>query len=256
MQIMSMGSGLCMPPMMFPTGMQHMHPAHVPHFQPMGVGVGMGMGMAFGMGMPDMNGASSGCPIYPVPPLQVPHFPSPVPGLPNFQRMPGHNLPVFGHPGQAFPNSVPRPPFVPLAPRPPVTSAMGSSTLRNGSNSEIPSTPQIMKSGVPVTAMNPQSMCNAEARSSVPNKSNQVCFLPFWRQEVFGFSHIFVGRNEKLMEFEKENSGNYLLVICVHCIKIGYVYVTFGLLCVAFLGLCLVGCNMNLYQTGKHLIYL
>ncbi|XP_057807462.1 LOW QUALITY PROTEIN: transcription factor PIF3 [Salvia miltiorrhiza] len=171
-QIMSMSSGLCMPPpMMFPTGMQHMHPAHVPHFQPMGIGVGMGM--AFGMGMPDMNGGSSGCPMYPVPPLQVPHFSSPMLGLANFQRMPGHNHPVFGHPGQAFPNPVTKPPFVPLAPRPPVTSAMGSSALRNGSNSEILSTSQIMKSGDPVTTTNSQSMCSAEARSSVHNKSNQ-----------------------------------------------------------------------------------
>lgn len=172
-----MGSGLCMPPMMFPTGMQPMHPAQVPHFQPMGVGVGIGM--AFGMGMPEMKGGSSGCPIYPVPPLQVPHFPSPVPGLANYQRMPGHNLPVLGHPGQAFPYSVTRPPFVPLAPRLPVTSSMGSSALRNGSNSEIPCTSQIVKSGDPVTTMNSQSMCNAEARSSVHNKSNQVCFHPF-----------------------------------------------------------------------------
>ncbi|KAL1534985.1 ATP-dependent DNA helicase pif3 [Salvia divinorum] len=171
-QIMSMGSGLCMPPMMFPTGMQPMHPAHVPHFQPMGVGVGMGM--AYGMGIPpDMNAGSSGCPIYPVPPLQVPHFSSTVPGLVNFQRMPSHNHPVYGHPAQAYPSSVPRPPFVPLAPRPPVTCAVGSSTLRNGSNADTPSTSQIIKSEDPAKTMNLQSICNAEARSSVHNKSNQ-----------------------------------------------------------------------------------
>ncbi|XP_042007305.1 transcription factor PIF3-like [Salvia splendens] len=168
-QIMSMGSGLCMPPMMFPTGMQPMHPAHVPHFQPMGIGVGMGM--AYGMGMPlDMNVGSSSCPIYPVPPLQVPHFSSTVPGLANFQRMPGQNHPVYGHPAQAYPSSVPRPPFVPLAPCPPVTCATGSSTLIN---CETPSTSQNIKSEDPAKTMTLQPICNAEARSSVHSKSNQ-----------------------------------------------------------------------------------
>lgn len=172
-QIMSMSSGLYMPPMMFPTGMQHMHPAHVPHFQPMGVGMGVGVG--FGMRMPDMNGGTSGCPIFPVSPLQVPHYPSPMSGLANFQRMAGPNLPVFGHPGQALPNSVPRANFVPLAPRPPLaTSSMGSSALRTGSTSGMPSSSQIMNSGDQVTTMNSQSMCNAEGSSSVNNKSNQL----------------------------------------------------------------------------------
>lgn len=182
---MSMGSGLCMPPMMFPTGMQHMHP----HFHPMGVG----MGMAYGMGMPEMNGGSSGCPIFPVPPMQVPqHFPSTMPGLPNFQRP---NLPVFGHPSQAFPSSVPRPPFVPLAPRPPVNSAMGPSALRNGGSSEMPSTSQIMKSGDTATALNPKSVCNAEASSSVNNRSNQVCcFDPFcYDMKLLDSAIIFLG---------------------------------------------------------------
>nr|XP_043623846.1 transcription factor PIF3-like isoform X2 [Erigeron canadensis] len=41
-QIMSMGTGLCMPPMMFPAGMQHMHP----HFSSMGIGMGIGMEMS------------------------------------------------------------------------------------------------------------------------------------------------------------------------------------------------------------------
>lgn len=182
---MSMGAGLCMPPMMYPTGLQHMHPAHVPHFPPMGVGIGAGMG--FGMGMLDMNGGSSGCPIFPVTPLQVAHFPPPMSGLTNFQRIPGPNLPVFGHPAQGFPNSVPKAPLVPLTGRPPVTSAMGLSALRNGSNSEVPSTSPIINSRDPMTTMNSQSMCNVEAGSSINNKSNQVCLHPFYytsRQEV------------------------------------------------------------------------
>ncbi|KAL8527608.1 hypothetical protein ACS0TY_005462 [Phlomoides rotata] len=120
-QIMSMGAGLCMPPMMFPTVMQHIHPAHFP---PMGVGMAAGMG--FGMGMMDMNGVSS---VYPVPPMHVPHFRPHVSGIPNFQRVPGP--PVFGHPVQGLENSVPRAPFVPLTGAPPVTSAMGMSASRD-----------------------------------------------------------------------------------------------------------------------------
>lgn len=139
-QIMSMGAGLCMPPMMFPTGMQHIHPAHFP---PMGVGMG------FGMGMMDMNGVSSGYPMFPVPPMHVPHFSPPVSGVPNFPRVPG--LPVFGHPGQGLQNSVPRPPFVP--------PAMGMNASRNGSSTEVANT---------------SSICNAEASCSMNDKPNQV----------------------------------------------------------------------------------
>ncbi|XP_051147330.1 transcription factor PIF3-like [Andrographis paniculata] len=62
-QIMSMGAGLYMPQMMFPTRMQHMRG---PHFPPMG----------YGMGVP-------GCPIFPVPPMQAGCFSSP-----SFRRVP------------------------------------------------------------------------------------------------------------------------------------------------------------------------
>ncbi|KAI3445491.1 hypothetical protein Pfo_002156 [Paulownia fortunei] len=175
-QIMSMGAGLCMPPMMFPTGMQHMHPAQVPHFSPMGVGIGMGMGMGmgFGMGMLDMNGGSLGCPIFPVPPLQVAHFPSPMSGPTNFQRIPGPNLPVYGHPGQGLPNSVPRAPLVPLNGQTPVTSAMGLSALRNGSHNEVASTSPILNAGDRMTNTNSQLMRSAEAGSSINHKSDQL----------------------------------------------------------------------------------
>ncbi|XWS42273.1 hypothetical protein CRYUN_Cryun16bG0000800 [Craigia yunnanensis] len=54
-QIMSMAAGLYMPPMMLPTGMQHIHAAHMAYFSPMGVGMGMG----FEMPLPDMNAGSS-----------------------------------------------------------------------------------------------------------------------------------------------------------------------------------------------------
>ncbi|KAL8257544.1 hypothetical protein R6Q59_029585 [Mikania micrantha] len=86
-QIMSMGTGLCMPPMMFPTGMPHMHP----HFSPMGIGMGMG----YGMGM-EMN---AGQHFFP--------FSTPTHG-------PGHpfpSLPIYGHISQGTPMIIPQPPM-------------------------------------------------------------------------------------------------------------------------------------------------
>ncbi|XP_020212751.1 transcription factor PIF3 isoform X2 [Cajanus cajan] len=52
LQIMSMGSGLCMPAMMLPPGMQHMYGS--PHMSPYS-GIGVGMQMRLGMGMHDGN---------------------------------------------------------------------------------------------------------------------------------------------------------------------------------------------------------
>ncbi|KAJ0883718.1 putative transcription factor bHLH family [Helianthus annuus] len=87
-QIMSMGAGLCMPPMMFPTGMQHMHP---PHFSPMGMGMsyGMGMGMGIGMGM-EMNGGPHMFPFTPTTTTQGSRHPVPSPS-------------IYGHPSQGMP---------------------------------------------------------------------------------------------------------------------------------------------------------
>lgn len=167
LQIMSMGAGLCMPQMMFPMGMHRMHPSHVPHFPPMGVGMGMGMGMGmgFGMEMQDINGGSSGYPIYPVPPMQLGHFPHPMSGPTNFHRMPT-NFPVYGHPGQGLADSVPRAPLVP--------SAMGLNSLSNGVPNEAPSTSPVVIS----KDVNSPLMCNAEAGSSANHKSSEVCAYP------------------------------------------------------------------------------
>lgn len=133
MQIMSMGAGLYMPPMMFPTGVQHMHPAHMPHFSPMGLGMGMGMGMGmgFGMGMMDMNGGARGCPLIPV---QGAHYPTPG-GPSNFHGIPaGPNHQVYGHPGQVLPMTVSGSPMVPLPARPPINS--NSKDLIQNTNSQ------------------------------------------------------------------------------------------------------------------------
>ncbi|XP_076931245.1 transcription factor PIF3-like [Bidens hawaiensis] len=87
-QIMSMGAGLCMPPMMFQTGMQQMHP---PHFSPMGnigmgMNYGMGMGMNYGIGM-EMNGGPH---MFPFSSTQGSRHAVPSPS-------------VYGHPSQGMP---------------------------------------------------------------------------------------------------------------------------------------------------------
>ncbi|CAN6345217.1 unnamed protein product [Urochloa humidicola] len=88
-QMMSMGTGLCMPPMLLPA----MQTMPVPH--PMGMGMAahfphLGMGLGFGMGAAaaaafGMARAAAGA-----------HFPCPPMAMP-----PGH---VFGVPGQAMPS--------------------------------------------------------------------------------------------------------------------------------------------------------
>ncbi|XP_076912374.1 transcription factor PIF3-like [Bidens hawaiensis] len=94
-QIMSMGAGLCMPPMMFQTGMQQMHP---PHFSPMGnigmgMNYGMGMGMNYGMGM-EMSGSPH---MFPFSSTQGSRHTVPSPS-------------VYGHPTQGMP-MLPQPPM-------------------------------------------------------------------------------------------------------------------------------------------------
>ncbi|KAE9593734.1 putative transcription factor bHLH family [Lupinus albus] len=63
-QIMSMGSGLYMPAMMIPLGMQHMQASHVAPFSP------MAMQMGYGMRMHENNGGSSRFPMAHVPQIQ------------------------------------------------------------------------------------------------------------------------------------------------------------------------------------------
>ncbi|CAI9765266.1 unnamed protein product [Fraxinus pennsylvanica] len=138
-QIMSMGAGLCMPPMMFPTGMQHIHPAHMPHFSPMGVGMGIGFGM----------------------------------GSTNFPRTAGSNRQVFGHPSHGLPGSVPQAPLVPL-PGCPLSSAVGFNTSISGGRKNVPSTSLTTNSEDPIRNKNSQLMHNAEASSTMNHTSNQL----------------------------------------------------------------------------------
>ncbi|XP_026656969.2 transcription factor PHYTOCHROME INTERACTING FACTOR-LIKE 15-like isoform X2 [Phoenix dactylifera] len=108
-QIMSMNSGLCRPPMLLPPGMQHMHAPAMARFLPMGVGMGMGMGFGYGMGMYDMN-CSPSCSMIPAPPFHGPQFPWPsIPGPLGLHGMPGsvkHQM--FGVPERGIPSSMPR----------------------------------------------------------------------------------------------------------------------------------------------------
>ena len=112
--MMSMGSGLCMPPMMLPPGMQHIRAPPMAHLSPMGVGMGMGMGLSYGMGMLGMNGSPS-CPMIPVPSTHTSQFPcSSIPGTTGLHGIPGSTgLQLFGIPGhgQGLPMLLPRAPL-------------------------------------------------------------------------------------------------------------------------------------------------
>ncbi|KAL2325663.1 hypothetical protein Fmac_024721 [Flemingia macrophylla] len=115
-QIMSMGAGLYMPPMMLPAGMQHMHAPHMSPFSPMGVGMHMGFGMGYGMGMPDMNGGTSRFPMIQVPHMQGTHIPAAhMSGSTALNGMARPNPPGFRLPGQGHPMQMPRAPVFPFS---------------------------------------------------------------------------------------------------------------------------------------------
>ncbi|RCV23803.1 hypothetical protein SETIT_5G034000v2 [Setaria italica] len=94
-QMMSMGSGLCIPPMLLPPTMQHLQIPQIAHFPH------LGMGLGYGMGVFDMNSS----PAVPFPSMPGAHFPcSMIPGTTaQGLGMPGRNtVPMFGLPGQAI----------------------------------------------------------------------------------------------------------------------------------------------------------
>lgn len=186
-QIMSMGAGFCVPPMMFPTGVQHMHAAQMPHFSPMSLGMGMGMGMGFGMGMLEMNGRSSGCPIFPMPSVQGGHFPSPpIPASTAYPGIAVSNRHAFAHPGQGLPMSIPRASLGPLAGQSSTGAAVPLNVARVGVPVEIPSASpildsknlvhknsQIVRNAEPSRPLN-QTCSQAKATNGVPDKSALV----------------------------------------------------------------------------------
>ncbi|XP_039029639.1 transcription factor PIF3-like isoform X2 [Hibiscus syriacus] len=116
-QIMSMRAGLYMPPTMFPTGMQHMHAAHMAHLSSMSVGMGIGMG--FGMPFPQTNTIVSACPMVQVPPTPGAPLSGPCPGphpsgTTTLQEMTGSNLQPYGFHGHGLPMSMPGVPLIPI----------------------------------------------------------------------------------------------------------------------------------------------
>ncbi|XWS58040.1 hypothetical protein CRYUN_Cryun08bG0001100 [Craigia yunnanensis] len=171
-QIMSMGAGLYMPPMMLPTGMQHMHAAHLVHFSPMGVGMGMG----FGMPLPDMNAGSSTCPMVQVPPIPGTPFSGPVPhmsGPTALHGMAGSNLHLFGLPGQGLPMSMPHAPLIPISGGHLMKSAMGVSAcgLVGPMDNMDPATASSSKD--PVQNINSQAAQNTNFNSSMNQTPTQ-----------------------------------------------------------------------------------
>ncbi|KAI3715488.1 hypothetical protein L6452_22472 [Arctium lappa] len=155
-QIMSMGTGLCMPSMMFPTGMQHMHPAH---FSPMGIGMGMGygMGMGMGMGMVEMTGGPPH--MFPFPPTtngSQHTVPSPPSGLDSCQGIPRSSFQVYG---QGMPMLISQPPM----PGFPMNRPMRAQV-------EIPHLATTSKDSMQ-NNKNPHVITQASSQSQVANKS-------------------------------------------------------------------------------------
>jgi len=112
-QIMSMGGGMGMPPLVFPGGMQHFQVPQMAHLSPMGMGIGMG----YSMGMLDMA-ATSGRPVMSLPSMHVSALPGsaihcqaalPLSGMPGpsipMSRLPGPGLQVSGLPVSTIPVS-------------------------------------------------------------------------------------------------------------------------------------------------------
>ncbi|KAL5717171.1 ATP-dependent DNA helicase pif3 [Ranunculus cassubicifolius] len=145
LQIMSMGSGMFMPPMMVPpNAMQHLNAPHLQPFSQMNAGMGMGMG--FGMGMVDM---------LQVPPLHGGQFPySPIAAHSSVPMMGGISHQMFGHPGQGMHMSMPCAPFIPHSAGPsthptllPVVSGVATCT-------EIPNLTMPSSSNQPIENVN------------------------------------------------------------------------------------------------------
>lgn len=110
-QMMSMGTGLCMPPMLLPA-MQMPHPmaAHFPH-----LGMGLGFGMSAAAAAFDM----------------ARHFPCPPMAMP-----PG---PLFGVPGQAMPPPAAAAAFAHMTAAPP--EQMEAAPARRGAEADEPPAP-------------------------------------------------------------------------------------------------------------------
>ncbi|XVE63185.1 hypothetical protein DITRI_Ditri06bG0180000 [Diplodiscus trichospermus] len=172
LQIMSMGAGLYVPPVMLPTGMHHMHAAHMAHFPPMGVGMGMGMG--FGMPLHNMNAGSSTFPMVQVP--QIPGSPFSGPGPSALHAMAGSNLHLYGLPGQGVPMSMPRAPLIPVSGGHLTKSATGLSACEPVGPMDNMDSATDSSSKDPVQNINSQAAQNTNINSSM-NQIPTQCLM-------------------------------------------------------------------------------
>ncbi|KAG1328315.1 transcription factor PHYTOCHROME INTERACTING FACTOR-LIKE 15 [Cocos nucifera] len=162
-QIMSMGNGSCMLPLIPPAGIQHMRMPPMAHLAQMGVGMGMGMRLGCGMGMVDMNGSAS-CPVLPVAPVHGPQFPFPsIPGTQGLHGMPSSTgLPMFGIPGQGLPASMPNI-------NPPIGSLPGLSATPNST----PGSAGMTDNPSPTTDVSPSSTSKDRRQQSLDSEKIQ-----------------------------------------------------------------------------------
>lgn len=163
---MSMGSGLYVPAMMLPPGMQHMHAPHMGPFSPIGVG----MQMRLGMGMLDANVIESSRFIQ-VPQKQGTQLPiTHTPGSSVLHGMARPNAQVFGHhPSQVHPMPMPHAPIFSFPGEPFINS---SSTLGLMETVDKASSAFGLKDQIPQLVQNTNNGCN-----STNQMSTQVCLL-------------------------------------------------------------------------------
>ncbi|KAK5786591.1 transcription factor PIF3-like isoform X1 [Gossypium arboreum] len=173
-QIMSMRAGLYVPPMMLPTGMQHMHATQMAYFSSMGFGMGLGMG--FGMPFPETNTVASACPMVQVPPVCGAPFSGPGPHLSGstaFHEMPGANLRLYGLHGQGLPMSVPGAPLFPIPGGHLMKSAIGLSACGLGGPMDNMDSATASSSKDLIQNINSQVAQNTNINSSMNQTSTQ-----------------------------------------------------------------------------------
>eukprot|EP01018_Ginkgo_biloba_P026084 Gb_07156 [translate_table: standard] len=105
-QIMSMGGGMCMPPVMFPAGMQHFAMPQMAHFSSMGMGMATASGPPV-MALSTMHGSIPGPPGLPM--SKILGSGLPMSGIPGsgltVSMLPGSALPVSGLPAKTLAGS-------------------------------------------------------------------------------------------------------------------------------------------------------
>ncbi|KAI4349820.1 hypothetical protein L6164_010371 [Bauhinia variegata] len=113
LQIMSLGTGMCMPFMMLPAGANHLNPLHLTQFPQLGTGIGL---------RPST-----------VTPCNLPaQFPPPQLGPASLPGITDNGLPIpAGFPSQILPISIPHAPFFPMLGKPFTQPVLPTSTPSN-----------------------------------------------------------------------------------------------------------------------------